>query len=307
MSTYTDASLIVTPNGKKAGKLYSLKPTDGTGDLDVVRETTATYVDADGVIQTALANEPRFDYSNGSCPSILVEPQRTNLVLQSNSFDNVVWLKQSVSILNSNSLSPTGETNAFEINANGFDVINQLVNSTSNANFTYSVFLKYVDVQWLRVAIWSSIGGANQIRCWVDLQNGVLGNINTVLNANVINATITSFTDGWYKVTITGNFTDTATTYCPTITTASANNSTTRISGNYKIYGVQLEQGSNATSYIPTTTTSVTRNADVISKSGLTGITTITETFEDDTTNVISGSPTSYTMSQGRIKHVIGL
>ena len=71
--------------------------------------------------------------------------------------------------------------------------------------------------------------------------------------------------------------------------------------------GAQLEAGSNATSYIPTVASTVTRNEDVISKTGISGITTITETFEDDTTNVISGSPTSYTMSQGRIKHVIGI
>ena len=56
-----------------------------------------------------------------------------------------------------------------------------------------------------------------------------------------------------------------------------------------------------------TNTGSVTRNADVISKTGLIGITSITETFENGTTNVISGNPTSYTMSQGRIKQVLGL
>ena len=61
--------------------------------------------------------------------------------------------------------------------------------------------------------------------------------------------------------------------------------------------------------YLPiiTNTGSVTRNADVISKTGLSNITSITETFENGTTNVISGNPTSYTMSQGRIKQVIGL
>lgn len=51
---------------------------------------------------------------------------------------------------------------------------------------------------------------------------------------------------------------------------------------NFTLSRPQVEQGSTATFYIPTTTSAVTRNADVISKSGLSGITTITETFEDE-------------------------
>ena len=62
----------------------------------------------------------------------------------------------------------------------------------------------------------------------------------------------------------------------------------------------------NTFSPIITSGSAVTRNADIISKS-LVGISNLTETFENGTTNVISGNPTSYTMSQGRIKQVLGL
>ena len=83
MSLFEDASLIVTPNGRKAGKIYALKPFNGSGDLTVVRATTKTEVNASGVIVDVPINVPSFDYTNGSCPSILVEPQRTNLVFPS--------------------------------------------------------------------------------------------------------------------------------------------------------------------------------------------------------------------------------
>ena len=83
MSLFESASLVITPNGTKASKLYSIKPTDGSGDLTVTRATTATRVNSAGLIETVSANVPRLDYSNGSCPSILVEPQRTNLVYPS--------------------------------------------------------------------------------------------------------------------------------------------------------------------------------------------------------------------------------
>lgn len=79
---FDSASLVITPNGVKTSKLYSIKPNDGTGDLSVIRATTATRVNESGVIVDVPANVARIDYSNGS-PAILVEPQRTNLVYPS--------------------------------------------------------------------------------------------------------------------------------------------------------------------------------------------------------------------------------
>ena len=71
MSLFEQASLIVTPNAQKAGKLYAIKPDSGAGDLDVVRATSATRVNEQG----------------------LIEIPRTNLLLRSEEFDNAYWLK----------------------------------------------------------------------------------------------------------------------------------------------------------------------------------------------------------------------
>ena len=79
---FDSASLVITPNGVKTSKLYSIKPNDGTGDLSVVRNTSATRIDENSNIVNVPANVARIDYSNGS-PAILVEPQRTNLVYPS--------------------------------------------------------------------------------------------------------------------------------------------------------------------------------------------------------------------------------
>lgn len=218
MSIYSDASLIVTPNAVKAGKLYSIVPTDGTGDLTVTRATSATRVNSAGLIENVGANIARLDYSNGSCPSILVEPQRTNLVFPS---------------ANATTQTRTVTATAHTLSFYG----------------TGTVTLSGVATSTL---------------------------VGTGIN-NKVSLTFTP-TAGSLILTVSGS-----------------------------VINWQLEAGLNATSHIPTTTATVTRNADVISKSGLTGITTITETFENGTTNVITGSPTSYTMSQGRIKNVIGL
>ena len=79
---FDSASLVITPNGVKTSKLYSIKPNDGTGDLTVIRNTSATRVNESGVIVDVPANVARIDYSNGN-PAILSEPQRTNLVYPS--------------------------------------------------------------------------------------------------------------------------------------------------------------------------------------------------------------------------------
>jgi len=86
-----DASLVLTPNAYKAGKLYSAVPDNGSGDFTVDRNSTATYIGQDGLIKTALANVPRIDWSTGEA-ALLVEPQRTNLITYSEDFDNASWL-----------------------------------------------------------------------------------------------------------------------------------------------------------------------------------------------------------------------
>lgn len=82
LNLFNEASYIITPNGYKTSKIYALKPNDGSGDLSITRNTTATRINQYGVRETVLANIVRIDYSNGK-PCFLIEPQRTNLVYPS--------------------------------------------------------------------------------------------------------------------------------------------------------------------------------------------------------------------------------
>ena len=83
MSLLAKASLILTPNAYKANKLYSVVPSSGNGDMTFTRALpTATRINSSGVIETVNADVPRLNYANG-VPSILIEPQRTNRVLNS--------------------------------------------------------------------------------------------------------------------------------------------------------------------------------------------------------------------------------
>ena len=99
MSLLSQASLVVTPNAFKASppKLYSVIPSDGSGDMTSARATTATRVNENGLIETVASNVPRIDYTSGEA-SILLEPQRTNLIKYPLSFSNAYWIKSGASI-----------------------------------------------------------------------------------------------------------------------------------------------------------------------------------------------------------------
>jgi hypothetical protein len=310
MSNFNNASLIITPNAQKATKLYAIKPTNGTGDLDVTRATTATYVGTDGLIKTARVNEVRFDYTNGSCPSILVEPQRTNLALRSEEFENSSWLFTGLqgSITSNTTISPNNTLTADAFvgsGVNGIQGFFQAINVVSGSNYSLSLFAKKGTNNFIQIT-GGLVSFGTQVFANFDLQNGTIGNKGTLTNANIEN-----YGNGWFRCVVSGvaiaNNTQGTFVICMPTSSASIRGEQNSLTNSVNLWGAQLEAGSNATSYIPTTASAVTRNADVISKTGLSGISTITETFENGTTNVISGSPTSYTMSQGRIKQVIGL
>lgn len=60
----------------------------------------------------ARANIPRIDYSQGSEPVILLEPLKSNLTLQSQTFDNATWIKTNMTVTANTTASPNGEINA---------------------------------------------------------------------------------------------------------------------------------------------------------------------------------------------------
>jgi hypothetical protein len=108
---FDSASLVITPSGVKTSKLYTIKPNDGTGDLTVTRNTSATRINESGNIVDVPANMARIDYSNGS-PAILVEPQMTNIWTNNNNtngyLNNTFAVKQNI------------VSDAFGIGFNGF-------------------------------------------------------------------------------------------------------------------------------------------------------------------------------------------
>ena len=82
LKTVSDATLVLIPSAYKTGVLYSILPEDGTGDFTASRNSVATRINPNGLIEEVGVNIPRIDYTDGT-PVLLTEPQSTNLYLNS--------------------------------------------------------------------------------------------------------------------------------------------------------------------------------------------------------------------------------
>ena len=298
MSLFDDAKIVYTPNGYKAGKLYAVKG----DDLTVTRATSATRVNASGVIETVAANVPRLDYTNGTCPSVLVEPQRTNLQIQSEDFTNAVYIKVGSTITTNATTAPDGTATAdklVESATTGLHTALILAQQPTVSDYTVSVFVKASGRTKFEISEGFSVGGNIKF----DLTAETF-----TTTAPAKNGKIEKFANGWYRCSATWpNLTGVNTQILlSTLNNSNASSYTGDGTSGVFLWGTQIELGSNSSSYIKTTSTTVTRNADVITDSTITGITTLTTTFEDNTTQVLT-SPTSYTMPIGRIKSVVGI
>lgn len=269
MSLFDSASLVVTPNGTKASKLYAIKPTDGSGDLSVTRATTATRVNSSGLIESVDTNVPRLDYTNGTCPSILVEPQRTNITLQSENLGTTWYTAGGALTLNATT-APDGNTTADKIKADtSTDVhVYQQTLTVSNATvYTMSVYVKAAEYTYFELADTSSLKGQTF--------NLTAKTISAPQTAGVGAATSSKITDvgnGWLRCSITYTTSSTTGLFRISLSNGTSTTFTGDNTSGLFAWGAQLEAGSYPTSYIPTVASSVTRNADVISKTGISSL-----------------------------------
>jgi hypothetical protein len=317
-------SLILVPARFKTGKLYTpLATTSGgtvlgaSGDFNVTRATTATRVNASGLIESVASGIPRLDYfaSGGivGCPALLVEPSAQNLALQSENFVTT-WAANNLNIT-SGFTSPFNNANGTLIEATSVaGRLRQTIAAiTSGTTHTFSLFAKADSFALtsgitLTVNDGTSSNYASGVCQAFRLDTGALGTSGTVgAGFTLTRASIENYGNGWYRcnMTVTASYTPaTSIIGVRATSTISAGLPSTASGSTVYIWGAQLETGSVATSYIPTTTGSVTRNADAISVSGaVSGSIGATEgTIYLDLTVLSKGS----TSSAGRWLQIFG-
>ena len=221
------------------------------------RDSSGTVVNKAGLIETVGSGEPRIDFKDNTKGSLLLEPSRTNLYSYSNQFD-VYWSKSNISAIPNSIISPEGILNGYflrENTSNASHDIRQNATIVSGLQYTYSVFVKKSDVGQDRNLSFY-IGGTNGSISF-NTTNGTFFNVGSVDSYSS-----EDYGNGWWRLQFTDTSVSTSFNVIAILNNGSTIYSGDGVSGVY-IYGAQLEQGSYATSYIPTSGSAVTRVAEV--------------------------------------------
>lgn len=231
------------------------------GDPTHARNSSAKWVDGQGIVQDAIINTPRFEHAviaSERRPVMRLELARTNSALHASDATNAAWSKGSCTAAK-DAFGPDGIANsASTLTATGTGAFAYTLGSAIGAGTKQTVggFVRGVNVTWCVVG---DSGDAVHHRFWFNFATGAIGTI-----ANCDRVFLRAVGGGWYEWSV--SFTSTnAFTPRAQVAFASADNDTTAASGDkLQVALFQHEAGAAAgSSKIATTTAGVTRSTDV--------------------------------------------
>jgi len=260
--------LALTPSGYKAEKVYSVLPSDGSGDFTFDRANgLATRINKDGLIEEVANDTPRFNYLNSTCPSLLLESESTNRQIRSEEFENSAWGKANVFVTSNLTTSPSGELNADKIiatNTTSVKTIQEVMSgAATTSGATVSIFVKKAEITQIRIVAATNISPyTNWARVSFDLET--LQEFGSTLGTFKFE----DYGGGWYRLSITGTPLNTSNVYQFSL----VKNQNVTFTGNNSdglfLWGAQVEQKSDSSSYIPTQNTAITRFVDICKDAG---------------------------------------
>ena len=225
------------------------------------RASSATMVNASGTLVTVGNNVPRtghYIYSGSAWVNegILHESEaRTNLFTYSNTFTNSAWAKTNMTVTANQATGLDGAVSASKIAIGGTSSTSYCINSTASTTGTLSYFAKQNTERFFVVDRGPYSEGDYAI---FDLSNGTISKSPTFSGSS---AHITPMGNGWYRCVLQSA--QGTSTNAFTIS-GSGTNLTTATSGTIYLWGAQFEVGSTPSSYIPTTSATVTRAAETL-------------------------------------------
>ncbi|MBE2191860.1 MAG: hypothetical protein IAE63_06740 [Alphaproteobacteria bacterium] len=204
------------------------------------RSTTGTYFDANGVMQTAAINEPRFDHdpATGEPLGLLIEEQRTNIKTDS-AGNGTSYVGSNLTVTANSGIAPDGTNSATRVDFSNTAHAYRSTSTTVSAStaYAFTFYAKRGTLSDASYRVYDQTNGADIIA-------------NTSYYAQLSST-------GWVRITVLF----TTPLGCINVLLYLENSLST---GYMYLWGVQLEQGAFATSYIPTTSSAVTRTSDTL-------------------------------------------
>jgi len=273
------------------------------------RSSVGTYFDSAGTLQTAASGVPRFDYdpTTHAAKGILIEESRSNVLKYSEQLEQANWGKTYVNIASNTTSSPDGNMTADKFSADGssnqhFLFIYSIF--SSGTDYTVSFFVKKDTANY----ILASSTGSSYVNIQLNLNTGAKTATSSG-GATLYNSSVQNLTNGWYWVRFsfrqTSGFTQDLRIYVYNTSTSEASTASAFV------WGGQIEQGTFATSYIPTTSATVTRATDVLkvptgswfNNNALTVVSTINQ----NSLNNATAYPSTWSLNNGTPSNEIQL
>ena len=255
---------IINDSIGTAGDLIIWAAQVETGDIATDYIPTTTTAVSVGPV----ANLPRIDYTGGGCGKLLLEPQRTNLMLNSERIGS--WLSLAASATSNTAVSPSGYADADTATATGNapHLIYQNLAFTSGTAYTLSVFAKANTSDYIQLVLAGQFSATNYAN--FDLSNGTI-------TANAVStAKIENYGNGWYRCSVSATAPVSALNsqivYLINSPTAPRAQSFSASGESVYLWGGQFEAGAYVTSYIPTLAAAVTKGADNAIKTGISSL-----------------------------------
>ncbi len=246
-----------------------------TGTIKSVNHTTLvlTVVSRSGSTTSTTSwtlgyRGPRFhhDFQNNVSGLLLETASATNLIVRSDDFGASEWnagSQRNLTVAGNDAISPSGATDADRLTVGATATLYQVLqglpftgNVTSGTAYTVSCFFKPNQVT--RVSIWAGTPATLPVDAMFDLTGA-----GSVVASAYGTASIQQYPNGWYRCIITGTAGATTNT---SLRISPVSGTSRTYAGNsvdsFWAWGAQVEAGSSATSYIPTTTATVIRSAD---------------------------------------------